>query len=107
MRDMLLELLTDARNYYAEHGGAKFVTMNERGEVCALGALAHCDAGRGPWPGRNALLINAEDELGAASFALYDDDDVARVNDADAHDKTDILAIYDEAIRHVQSEVNK
>jgi len=101
----MLELLTKAREYFREHGGAKrmFKDDEDDGRVCALGALREViDLSLEGRVGALAYVAGAE-YLALHSRALYGYSRVAVLNDLPHDTRPEILSVYDHAIKDLEN----
>jgi len=99
MSDATLTLLTSARDYYAEHGGALGAARNDNGRVCAIGALLYCSESN-----TTAALAGAQRALDNAAERMYDADDIIDLNDSittSDNRRALVLNCYAEAIWNV------
>jgi len=105
----MLELLTKAREYFREHGGAKrmFKDDEDDGRVCALGALREVidlslEGSLVSRAGSLAYVAGAE-YLALHSRQLYGYSRVAVLNDLPHDTRPEILSVYDHAIKELEN----
>lgn len=102
-----IDALREAREYYREHGGAKYDYEDPNtGKVCALGALRVCALGAlRAWKNETGVSVNpaygalekeCHERSGGFSIASYNDslDDPYPV----------IMDLYDHAIKNMENE---
>jgi len=99
----MLELLTKAREYFREHGGAKrmFKDDEDDGRVCALGALREVIDLNSPYWGLR--YVAAAEYLALHSRQLYGYSRVAVLNDLPHDTRPEILSVYDHAIKDLEN----
>ena len=110
----LLDLLTEAREYFREHGGAQGVMFKDDGTVCAVGALHRC-AYKDRLP--ISLREMATRRLNGAARELYRDKlggltpTIFDVNDQwqtdywpDYNHKAAVLTCYNKAIEDLEND---
>jgi len=109
-KELVIELLTRAREIFRERGGAKGHFEDESGRVCALGALRtaaglpNIDLALAPTARvGDEYLVAIEHSLEPTAKRLHGNGNVASVNDTAEDPKSVILSLYDHAIKDLEN----
>lgn len=95
-----IEVLEQARDIFQHHGGAQGIIQDERGRVCAVGAIAELSSRSNHW--NNIAAINARFVLDRSARTLFADAlehfiGIIEVNDELGSQA--VLDVYDHAIK--------